>query len=693
MEFERHADETLSPLPAPSIDTGMGLERIVAVLQGQLSNYDTDLFIPILTSISELTGTKYTPTSSESEELSESISMRVIADHMRAMTFLICDGVIPSNEWRGYVLRKIMRRAMRHGKTLGMTKPFLGGLVGTLAEQMSKAYPEMYGRRETIVQVITQEEERFDSVLSDGLPRLETVIEDSLSRHSPTLPGIDIFRLYDTYGLPIDFIEDLANESKLTLDREGFEKALEEQRNTSRAGKIFKQRKEPTFHYKSQESELALQTASDLFEGYTTTQVNGANILAIFDENHKEVDGLKEQQKGSIVLDRTPFYVESGGQVSDTGRIYGTNKSDDLDVHSMETLKPSRLRIHVCTITSGTFSVGMNVNVEVNLSTREATQRNHTATHLLHSALREILGSHVRQAGSLVEPERLRFDFTHTDALSPAQIFTLEQRINENISANHNVSSTVRSKEDAIADGATALFGEKYGDEVRVVSIENLSMELCGGTHCSATGEIGTFVITQEHGIASGVRRIEAFTGSAAIIFLQQRRSILHKVIETLSASEHDVVQSIERLQSSGRNLEKQLSQLKINMALGSSTNEYVNKQVVDGVEIIIQQVSDLDKAALRNLSDSLRNRVSNGIAIVICIKDQKASLIVSVTKELSKRIHAGKIVKKLAPIINGRGGGRADFAEAGGSDIHRIDELLSEGPAVVERMLSATEN
>ena len=689
MEFERHEDGTLSPLPAPSIDTGMGLERIVSVLQGRLSNYDTDLFTPILTSIGELTGTKYTPTNSNSEDLSHSSSMRVIADHMRAMTFLICDGVMPSNEWRGYVLRKIMRRAMRHGKKLGMTNPFLGSLVEPLVEQMSKAYPEMYGRKETIVQVITQEEERFDSVLRDGLPRLEAVIEHSLSKHSPTLSGADIFRLYDTYGLPIDFIEDLASEHNLELDRQGFENSLEGQRNTSRAGKMFKQHKESSFRYKSEESELNLREASDRFEGYSTTRVDGARILAIFDEDHKEVDQVKEKQKGSIVLDRTPFYVESGGQVSDTGHIYGTNNSSNLDVSSMETLQPSGLRIHTCRVTSGTFSVGMNVNVEVNLRTRKAIQRNHTSTHLLHSALREILGPHVRQAGSLVEPERLRFDFTHADSLSSEQIFELERRINRDISTNHNVTSTVRSKDDAIADGATALFGEKYGDEVRVVSIANLSIELCGGTHCKTTGEIGTFVILQENGIASGVRRIEAVTGSAAIKFLQQQRSILSKVLESLSASEHDVVQSIDRLQSSEKNLKKQLSQLKVNIALDSNTNESLNRQEIDGIDIITQQVNDLDKVALRSLSDSLRDSMSNGVAIVVCVKNKKASLIVSVTKELSNRIQAGNIVKTLAPIINGRGGGRADFAEAGGNDIHRIDELLSEGTAIVKKMLS----
>tara|TARA_B100001123_G_scaffold451316_1_gene630892 strand:- start:15397 stop:17979 length:2583 start_codon:yes stop_codon:yes gene_type:complete len=689
MEFERHPDGTLSPLPAPSIDTGMGLERIVAVLQGQLSNYDTDLFTPILASIGEVTGTKYTQTNSDSDCLSNSTSMRVIADHMRAMTFLICDGVMPSNEWRGYVLRKIMRRAMRHGKKLGMTKPFLGSLVEPLVEQMSKAYPEMCGRKETIVQVITQEEERFDSVLRDGLPRLETIIEHSLSKHSPTLSGVDIFRLYDTYGLPIDFIEDLASEHNLELDREGFEKSLEGQRNTSRAGKMFKQRNESSFHYKSQESELILRKTSDCFEGYSTTRVKDAKILAIFDETHKEVDQLKEQQKGSIVLDRTPFYVESGGQVSDSGRIYCTNKSSYLDVSSMDTLKPSGLRTHTCTVTSGTFSVGMIVNVEVDPRTREATQRNHTATHLLHAALREILGTHVRQAGSLVEPERLRFDFTHADSLSPEQIFELEQRINRDIFTNHNVTSALRNKEDAIAEGATALFGEKYGDEVRVVSIENLSTELCGGTHCETTGEIGTFVITQENGIASGVRRIEAVTGDAAIKFLQQRRSILNKVLESLSASEHDVIQSIDRLQSSSKTLEKQLSQLKVNMVLDSNTNESLNRQEIDGIEIITQQVNDLDKAALRSLSDSLRDRMSNGVSIVVCVKNKKASLIVSVTKELSTRIQAGNIVKTLAPIINGRGGGRADFAEAGGDDVSRIDELLSEGTTIVKKLLS----
>ena len=678
MEFDRDANGVMRPLPAPSIDTGMGLERIVAVLQGTLSNYDTDLFTPLLGAIGDASGREYGPGDT---------SMRVVADHMRAMSFLIADGVLPSNEWRGYVLRKIMRRAMRHGKKLGMTEPFLHRLVDTVVTQMGTAYPELRSGRDSIAQVIQREEERFDAVLNDGLPRLEAVLTASAGE-GRQVGGEDVFRLYDTYGLPLDFIEDLASERGLGLDRPGFEQAMEAQRQQSRSGRVFQTSAARDFTYRSDEVQQTLQSLDDTFEGYTTVAVSDTPLVALFDAERQQVRELGEGTTGYLVLERTPFYVEAGGQVSDAGQIVGGN--GQAVVEAMGRLTATGPRVHSVRVVSGLLTEGDRIAARVDEATRDATRRNHTATHLLHAALRDALGTHVKQAGSLVGPERLRFDFTHFEPVTRDELTTIERQVNQHIYGNHAVETQVQSTEDAIAAGAMALFGEKYGDQVRVVSIPNISMELCGGTHCRATGDIGPFVITQENGVAAGVRRIDALTGEGALAYLHTRRRTLDDVLGALAAPVDHAVETVRRLQSQNKQQGREIEQLKVKAAMGDpGQDEGHDVFEVEGVRMVTRRVENLDKSALRALSDSIRDRLGTGVVLLTCERDGKVSLVVSVTKDLADRVHAGQMVKVLAPIIGARGGGRQDFAEAGGGRPDKIDELRPESQAVMTRMLT----
>jgi alanyl-tRNA synthetase len=690
MEFDRQPDGTLNPLPAPSIDTGMGLERIAAVIQGKLSNYDTDLFTPILDAIGERAGVRYTGTSEPSD-----VSMRVVADHIRAMTFLIADGVVPSNEWRGYVLRKIMRRAMRHAHKLGTREPFLYTLVDTMVQEMGGQYPELAANRDAISRVIHSEEERFDAVLNAGLPRLEEALERA-AHASRILPGDEIFRLYDSLGMPLDFIEDLAGQRGVALDRDGYERAMEGQREKARAGSSFEAKRVAGFTFTSDGSREALLAAGDAFEGYTTTRVAGVPVLAVFDEERRQTTALHEGQHGWLVLQKTPFYVEAGGQVSDTGRVFSEAGRSNATVEGMARLAPNGPRAHHVHVTSGGFKERDLVTAEVIDEVRDATRRNHTATHLLHAALRQVLGPHVKQAGSLVAPDRLRFDFVHFSAISRAQLDEIERIVNAQIVRNSPVQTEVRSTEEAIAGGAMALFGEKYGDRVRVVSVPDFSMELCGGTHCRATGDIGTFLITSEEGVAAGVRRIEAVTGSAAIARVQEQHHALAETLGVLGTGASHAVEAVRRLQADVKRLSRANEQLKINAALaGTSTgpggrgHDAVSDDVIDagGVKLVARRVSGLEKSALRGLSDSLRDKVKSGVVVLASDSDGRVALVVSVTKDLAGRIHAGNIVKQIAPIIGGGGGGRPDFAEAGGKDASRIDELLAKSREVIAAM------
>src|SRR5476651_250470 len=524
MEFERSADGTLTPLPAPSIDTGMGLERITAVLQQKESNYDTDVFMPILAEIGRLSHHTYEGGTGGMSPAN--VSMRVVADHIRATTFLIADGVIPSNEWRGYVLRKIMRRAMRHGKHLGFTEPFMHGLVRVLDREMGDAYPEVRRNREMIEKSILAEENRFEAVLTEGLPRLEAEIAKVSGTKAKTLSGAAAFQLYDTFGVPYDFIEDTAATQGVTVDKATFDTAMEGQRDKARAGSSFGGGKKGEEFGLPSENTPHLIAVGDHFEGYASTHVAGVPVVALFDERRQPVEALSAGQSGYAALARTPFYLESGGQVSDTGRIVNEATNASMTVDGLARIRTGLPRAHRVRVVSGAFHIRDIVTAEVDADVRNATRRNHTATHLLHAALREVLGTHVKQAGSLVSPDRLRFDFAHFQPITRDELDRIERIVNEQIMRNTPVDTNPNaSRDEAIAAGAMALFGEKYGDRVRVVTIPGFSAELCGGTHVSATGDIGFFVIVAESGVAAGVRRIEALTGAGATAWAQHERA------------------------------------------------------------------------------------------------------------------------------------------------------------------------
>ncbi|MDQ3213002.1 MAG: alanine--tRNA ligase, partial [Acidobacteriota bacterium] len=608
MEFDRQADGVLNPLPAPSIDTGMGLERISAVIQGTLSNYDTDLFTPILSAIGERTGRTYRSSPNDPSD----VSMRVIADHLRAMTFLIADGVVPSNEWRGYVLRKIMRRAMRHGKKLGLREPALHQLIDVVVREMGGAYPELPSNRDAIVLVVRSEEERFDAVLTAGLPRLEEALDRAAASGKP-MSGDEAFRLYDSLGVPLDFMEDLAGQRNIAIDLERYERAMEGQRVKARAGSSFAKDVEKSLALSMPpDLERTLDETGDRFEGYDATRLSGIPVVALFDSTGKAVDEMPAGSRGYVAIGRTPFYVEAGGQVSDTGRIVGANGAQGI-VERIVRQGPNRPRLHLVRLDGDALRPGQVVTAEVSEVARDATRRNHTATHLLHAALRTVLGPHVKQAGSLVSPDRLRFDFVHFASITREQLDAVERIVNEQVYRNTQVQTEVRSTEEAIASGAMALFGEKYGDKVRVVSIAGFSTELCGGTHVRATGDIGFFTITEETGVAAGVRRIEAVTGANAVARAQQDRAALAEIVSTLSTTPVHAVEAVRKLQADSRRLGREVEQMKMKAALGGAGGSPAAADApadVSGVKLITKRVTGLEKSALRSISDSLRDRL-----------------------------------------------------------------------------------
>ena len=691
MEFNRVEGGELQPLPALSVDTGMGFERVTSVLQNKFSNYDTDIFMPILAAIGAAAGRQYGHFHGGGDH--PDVSMRVIADHLRAMTFLIADGVIPSNEHRGYVLRKIMRRAMRHGKKLGFTQPLLHGLVDVVVKEMGDAYPELKRNRDSVVRVVRSEEERFDAVLTAGLPRLEEAL-DRAAAGSKVMPGDEAFRMYDSLGVPYDFMEDLASQRGLTLDREGYDRAMEGQRERARAGSSFEAKRTQEFAYTSDSDRASALAPGDQFEGYASTCVKGVPVVAVFDAERRQAKELRQGETGFVVLERTPFYLESGGQVSDSGTLE-TASGSSATVTGMVRLTAGGPRAHRVSVDRGTLKARDLVAATVDDEVRDATRRNHTATHLLHAALRTVLGTHVKQAGSLVAPDRLRFDFVHFQAIPREQLDEIERIVNEHVYRNAPVSTDVRSTEEAMASGAMALFGEKYGDKVRVVSIGDgaFSKELCGGTHVRATGDIGPFVITQEGGVAAGVRRIEALTGAGAIAYVQQQRQALERIAGALNSSPEQGFEIVQRLQADAKRLGREVEQLKMKAALGGggaagTASAQDDTRDVKGVKLVARRVSGLEKGALRGLSDSLRDRLGSGIVILASENEGRVGLVVSVTKDLTGRIQAGRLVKELAPIVGGGGGGRPDFAEAGGKDPSKIDELLQRAPQVVESLL-----
>jgi alanyl-tRNA synthetase len=684
MEFNRQEGGVLEPLPARSIDTGMGLERITAVIQGRTSNYDTDLFQPILSAIGDLAGVRYAGGDTPAE-----ISMRVVADHLRATTFLISDGVMPSNEWRGYVLRKIMRRAMRHGKRLGLREPFLHRLVDVVVAEFGGAYPELPGSRDAVVNVVKGEEERFDAVLTAGLPRLEELLDRAAASPGRRIAGDDVFRLYDSLGVPVDFIEDLAGERQVTLDRDGYERAMEGQRERARAGSAFDQKKAAAFAYASDEARVRIEHTADRFTGYETTTVDDATVVALFDAARAQVEALAAGAEGYVVTDKTPFYLEAGGQVSDSGSLAaGTGQAS---VVGMTRLARGGPRAHRVTVTTGLVEAGSRAALTVDATRRDAIRRNHTATHLLHAALRQVLGPHVKQAGSLVAPDRLRFDFVQPAAIPAEALSAIERLVNDHVLKNTAVTTEVKATAEAMAAGAMALFGEKYGDTVRVVSIPGFSLELCGGTHVRATGDIGLFAITSESGVAAGVRRVEAVTGTGAYEHYSTLQRGYQELLHAVGAEPAQARGAVDRLHHEVKRLARELQEAKVKAAMGgggTAAGGGDDRVALNGGAFIARRADGLDRAGLRTLADSLKDQLGSGIVVLASEAEGKVSLVVSVTKDLAGKVPAGQVVKQIAPIVGGGGGGRPDFAEAGGKDPGKIADLLRESRVVVERML-----
>jgi alanyl-tRNA synthetase len=681
MEFERKADGSLVNLPAPSIDTGMGLERIAAVMQGSLSNYDTELFQPILRALGELAGRAHGGSMAPAD-----VSMRVVADHIRAMTFLIADGVVPSNEWRGYVLRKIMRRAMRHGRKLGLHEPFLYNLVDVVVSEMGEAYPALRANRESVRQVVRSEEERFGVVLTDGLPRLEEVL-DAAAAGGKIVGGEQAFKLYDTYGLPRDFIEDLATAQGLQFDTAGFEQAMEAQRERARAKSAFGGTTTVTWNTRPEAAD-ALQTP-DEFRGYerTTVQTQIIELLAEDGQTRRPVDELREGEAGYIALSETPFYLEAGGQVSDIGRV--ESNTGEARITAVVKAAGAR-RFHRLEVTRGVIRYRDFVTARVDDAIRDATRRNHTGTHLLHAALRQVLGTHVKQAGSLVAPDRLRFDFVHFGALTPEELARIERIVNEHIIANTPVHTELKNTQEAIAAGAMALFGEKYGDRVRVVTVPGFSVELCGGTHVRATGDIGPFFITEESGVAAGVRRIEALSGLGAYEHARQRLATVNDAVRSLNAKPEELADAIAAQSATLAKLRKEVQQLKTKLALGGGAGADETRVELNGVTLVTREVTEVDKESLRSLADTIKSKMTSGIVILAAPSaDGKVTIVATVTPDLTKRTPAGQLVKQLAPMVGGGGGGRPDFAEAGGKDPSKIREMLAASRHVVESLLA----
>lgn len=669
MQYNRDAAGTLHPLPKPSIDTGMGLERLAAVAQGVYSNYDSDLFTPLLAAIGRRAGIAY----GGKEETDR--SMRVIADHLRAVTFLMTDGVLPSNEGRGYVLRRIVRRAARHGRLLGIVEPFLHELTAAVVENMGEAYPELKSAAGTVTEATRGEEERFIATLDQGLPILTDMVDKTRSAGRTVLAGADVFKLYDTYGFPLDLIGEACREQGLTMDEEGFDRAIEEQRNRARKTGGFEQETaRPVV------AELAGQVGATKFVGYDRLESDSV-LLAIL-KGDRIVKEAAEGDDVEVVLDVTPFYAEGGGQVGDQGVLLGLEGR--LDVKDTTRAAPT-LILHKGTVSKGRIKQGEPLRVQVNGTTRQDAARNHTATHLVHAALRDLLGPHVKQYGSLVAPNRLRFDFAHFRPLSSRDIDEIETTVNTEVRKNEAVRTEVMSIQDAVANGALAFFGDKYGEQVRVVTVESFSKELCGGTHCRQTGEIGLFRIVSETGVAAGVRRIEAQTGSGALAMWRKLEAEVRELSDLLKVGQPELVSKTRKLMTQLKDKERELEELKLKMASGSSVASTV--KTVSGVSVHVQRADGMDMGGLRALADQIRDKLRSGVvALGAATDDGKVALLVVVTKDLSSKIKAGDLIKVMAAEVGGTGGGRPEMAQAGGKDPAKLDRALEMVFGLVER-------
>ncbi|MBJ90233.1 MAG: alanine--tRNA ligase [Woeseia sp.] len=657
MQYERGADGKMTPLPKPSVDTGMGLERTAAVMQGVHSNYEIDLFANLIAGITDILEI----------ENNRSSSLNVIADHIRACCFLIVDGVVPGNEGRGYVLRRIIRRAIRHGKKLGVKTNFLQRLVGILCAEMGEAYPELVKSKKHVEKVLEKEELRFAETLDQGMEILEAAIADLDGNE---LPGEVVFKLYDTFGFPVDLTADIARERNLTVDQEGFDLQMQEQRSRARAASKFS----------TGESGSIKTDVETSFSGYENMGGNG-KVVAIY-KNSDEVDCLSEGDEGVLILDITPFYAESGGQVGDTGVI----ESDNGFFQVTDTQKSIKANIHHGKMHSGTIRIGDEVLATIDSERRAAIVINHSATHLMHAALRHVLGDHVQQKGSLVAPDRLRFDFSHYEGVTPDQLTQIEHLVNKEIRKNSAADIKMMGYDDAVKFGAIALFGEKYDDEVRVLSLGNdFSIELCGGTHVQRTGDIGIFKITSEGGVASGIRRIEAVTGKSALDWIDANYQILSDISLLLKSPPDRAKTKIEQLVKRNRKLEKEV--LTANQQALTDFDEQVTD--IDGIKVIAIRMDGADAKTLRAAVDSYKDKLQSAVVVIGAVENEKVRLVAGVTADIINRIKAGDVIHAVAEQIGGKGGGRPDFAQAGGGDPAGLDAALDSVSGWISDQLS----
>ncbi|SHG81155.1 alanyl-tRNA synthetase [Thermosyntropha lipolytica DSM 11003] len=670
MQYNRDEEGNMTPLPRPSIDTGMGLERITAVMQGVESNYDTDLFVPLIKKVEELTGKKYAWDE-------QGFPFRVIADHSRACTFLIADGVLPSNEGRGYVLRRILRRAVRFGRFLGIEEPFLYKMVPIVVDIMKDAYPELEERKGFVEEVIKREEERFFVTLNEGIRKVEEIIAKAKQEGRNIITGEEAFMLYDTYGFPMDLTEDMAEENGFTVDRAGFNRMMEEQKERARQAN----KGEDAFKKELLLTELLGDLPATVFTGYERLLDKSEIIALIKDETLKE---RVEDSEAMLVVRQTPFYAESGGQVADTGIIEG--KNGYMEVRDVRKIGP--FIIHAG-IVKGLLTQGEEVELKVDEEKRMATARNHTATHLLHRALRQVLGEHAQQKGSLVEPDRLRFDFSHLSSLSGEEIAKVEKIVNEAIWHMYPVSTEETSLDKAREMGAIALFGEKYGATVRVVKAGDFSMELCGGTHVRNTGEIGIFKIISEGSIGSGLRRIEAITGHAVLDYINKMEREMEMTAAVLKTSPHNIAEKVETLSRTLKEKEREIEQLKARISRSSTEDLLKTAYQVNGVNILVARVESEDINLLRQNAETLRDKLGSSVVLLGAVVGDKVAFVCFVSKDLvAKGLHAGKIVGEAARVAGGGGGGRPDMAQAGGKEVSKLDEALTVAKSVIESAL-----
>jgi alanyl-tRNA synthetase len=666
MQYNKDSAGRLSPLPKPSIDTGMGIERLAAVLQGKKNNFDSDLFIPVIREIENVSGKKY------GAGAQTDVSLRVIADHIRAIAFVLSDGLIPSNEGRGYVLRRIIRRAARHGFILGIEEPFLYKIIGSVYDTMSEPYPELLENTGRTEKILRFEEERFAHTLSSGMVILDRLMKESRSSGIDTIPGAELFRLYDTYGFPLDLARDIAEDNELNIDEQGFSREMELQRTRARASWTGSEEDVPGVY-----REIIRQLGSTEFSGYETLQEE-CTVRALIRDGVL-VEEVEEGEDVEIILDRSPFYGEAGGQVGDSGII----KGEGFKAEVLDTKKYSDIIIHNSAIKKGTLKAGTKAVTSVDGPRRKSIMRNHTATHLLHSALRAVLGDHIKQSGSLVAPERLRFDFTHFYKVEKKELGEIEELVNEKIIENMPVTVNVMNLDDAIVKGVVALFGEKYGEQVRVVRAGDFTAELCGGTHTHYTGDIGPFKVISEGSVAAGIRRIEALTGLPALEFIRNEENELRKVAEVLKVDEFRVYEKLEKLLAELKSKERELGDVKDRKAF-EDIKDIIGKAVaVDNFKVLACRIDGYDMKTLRNLADAIRDKLGSGVIVLGSSSNGQGYYVAAVTKDLTKRLNAGEILRA---VTGGKGGGRADMAQGGSKDVNGIDKAINSVVDIVEK-------